>query len=91
MTPLSRAAAIVVALLFIASSALAQTAILVDGNAVATGFSGVVPPSTIAPGNDPADLTQIDPNGPSARVIDLQAPGLPPQAQVLTASIPFSV
>lgn len=64
--------------------------ILANGNAVVTGFAGAQLPATIAPGVDPADRTFIDLNGPSARVIDLQAPGAPPQAQLLTTPKPFT-
>jgi hypothetical protein len=38
-----------------------------------------------------ADQLTIDLNGPSARVADLQAPGEPPQAQLLTARKTFTV
>jgi hypothetical protein len=64
-------------------------AILIDGNAVITGFSGTQPPLPLPPGT--ADQAMIDLNGPSARVADLQAPGAPPQAQLLTAPKPFAV
>jgi hypothetical protein len=64
-------------------------AILIDGNAVVTGFSGTQPPLPLAPGT--ADQATIDLNGPAARVMDLQAPGAPPQAQLLTAPKPFTV
>lgn len=70
----------------------AQSAgIVANGNAVVTGFSGAIPPALIPPGTDPADKTVIDLNGPSARVLDLQAPGALPQAQLLTAPKPFTV
>jgi hypothetical protein len=65
--------------------------ILSDGNAVATGFSGVQWPTLIQPGVDPADKATIDLNGASLRMIDLQAPGSAPQAQILTAPKPFTV
>src|SRR5665647_2780786 len=65
--------------------------IVANGNAVVTGFSGAQPPAMIAPGVDPADKTFIDLQGPAARVFDLQAPGAPPQAQLLTAPKPFTV
>jgi hypothetical protein len=58
---------------------------------VVTGFSGTQPPILIAPGTDPADKTVIDLTGPSARIVDLQAPGAPPQAQLLQAPKPFTV
>ena len=65
--------------------------IIVDGNAVVTGFSGALPPSLIAPGVNPADKTLLDINGASLRVIDLQAPAAPPQAQLLQMQKPFAV
>jgi hypothetical protein len=64
-------------------------AILIDGNAVVTGFSGTQPP--LPDGAAAPDQTGIDLNGPSARVMDLQAPGAPPQAQLLMAPKPFTV
>jgi hypothetical protein len=74
-------------LLGAAGAASAQSAggILVPGNAVVTGFSGVKMPASPPAGSDPADLTEIDLAGPSARVVDLQSPGAPPQAQVIKA------
>lgn len=73
-------------------SASAQSSGIVEnGNAVVTGFSGVQPPAVIAPGVDPSDKALIDLNGPSARVLDLQSPGAPPQAQLLTTPKPFTV
>jgi hypothetical protein len=63
-------------------------AILIDGNAVVTGFSGTQPPLPFPPSTN--DQAMIDVNGPSARVVDLQAPGAPPQAQLLTAPKPFT-
>jgi len=65
--------------------------ILAPGNAVVTGFSGAPLPDLVAPGDDPGDQAFIDPNGPSARVFNLQAPGAPPQAQVIPAANPFTV
>ena len=64
-------------------------AILIDGNAVVTGFSGTQPPLPFPPAM--ADQAGIDLNGPAARIMDLQAPGAPPQAQLLTAPKPFTV
>jgi hypothetical protein len=74
-----------------ASAQTSSPGILATGNAIVTGFSGAPPPSQIAPGQDPGDLTFIDPNGPSAQVFNLQAPGAPPQAQVIAAPVPFTV
>ena len=88
-------AAAAVVLLGAAGVAFAQGAVSgaipANGNAVVTGFSGAQPPNAIAPGTDPADKTTIDLNGPAARVIDLQAPGAPPQAQLVAAPKPFTV
>jgi hypothetical protein len=74
-----------------AATATAQTgpAVLIDGNAVVTGFSGTQPPLPFPP--ELADKATIDLNGPAARVMDLQSPGAPPQAQLLTAPKPFTV
>jgi len=86
--------AILIAALVSLDTASAQTApsgILAPGNAIVTGFSGAPPPAQIAPGQDPGDLTFIDPNGPSAQVFNLQAPGAPPQAQVVPAPISLTV
>ncbi len=76
-----------------AGTALAQggpaAAVLIDGNAVVTGFSGTQPPLPFPPAA--ADQAMIDLNGPAARVMDLQVPGAPPQAQLLTTPKPFTV
>lgn len=72
----------------------AQTAapgILIDGNAVVSGFSGARPPAQVRSGIDPAAMTAIDLNGAALRLIDLQAPGAPPQAQVVFAPKPFTL
>lgn len=45
--------------------------VLVRGNAVVTGFSGATLPAVVRPAVTPADLTEIDLSGPSARVVDL--------------------
>lgn len=66
-------------------------AVLTDGNAVVTGFSGIQLPTLIAPGVDPIERSSIDRDGPVVRVIDLQAPGAPPRAQTLIAPKPFTV
>lgn len=69
------------------ASAQGGPAILIDGNAVVTGFSG----AGNAGGAAPADRSAIDLNGPAARIVDLQSPGTPPAAQLLTAPKPFTV
>ena len=76
------------------SAAMAQTAasgVVASGNAVVTGFSGALPPSQIAPGQDPGDLTFIDPSGPSLQIFNLQSAGAPPQAQVVGAPVSLTV
>jgi len=72
------------------AQAVPPAGILTDGNAVVTGFSGTQPPITVAPGVDPADKTSINLAGPSARVIDLDVMGAPPQAQLIQATKPFT-
>src|SRR5262245_19606780 len=73
-----------------AASAQAPSGILAPGNAIVTGFSGTKAPGAVPPGVDPADLTEIDLSGPSARIVDLQAPGAPAQAQLINAPKPFT-
>src|SRR5258708_34025412 len=70
------------------ASAQGRPAILIDGNAVVTGFSGTPPPLPFPP--SAADQAAIDLNAPSARGLDLQSPGAPPPTQLLTASKPFT-
>jgi hypothetical protein len=70
------------------ASTAGSTAILIDGNAVVTGFSGTQPPLPFPPSAN--DQATIDINGPSARIVDLQVPGAPPQAQLLNAPKPFT-
>src|SRR5260370_7379026 len=71
-----------------AGTALAQTgpAVLIDGNAVVTGFSGTQPPLPFPP--QVADQATIDLNGPAARVIDLQPPRPPPPPHLFTPPNP---
>jgi len=83
-----RVAAAIILSLGVADAASAQqpaAGIVAPGNAVVSGFSGTVPPAQIAPGVDPADLTEIDLSGPSLRVVDLQRMPGPPQAQLVGA------
>ena len=63
----------------------AAQGVLADGDAAMTSFSGTLLPPLIAPGQDPAQFTVIDPNGASLRVIQLQAPGGAAQGQVVQA------
>ncbi len=65
--------------------------ILTDGNAVVTGFSGAQVTGRAANSANPADQLFIDLEGFSARVVDLQDPGAPPQAQLLSAPKPFTL
>jgi hypothetical protein len=72
-----------------ASEAEAQgPGIVGAGNAVVTGFSGVVP-NQPPPGEDPIPYLTIDTNGPAARVVDLTMLG--PQGQLSNAAKPFTV
>jgi hypothetical protein len=78
----------------LADSARAQSsdsAVVSQGEAVVTGFSGAHPIDPVPQGVDPAAVTFIDLAGPSARVLDLRNAGGPPQAQTLTAPKPFTV
>jgi hypothetical protein len=72
------------------ATAQAPSGILAPGNAAVTGFSGMVQPAQVASGVNPADLTFIDLDGPSARIVDLQRMGGPPQAQLVAAPKPFT-
>ncbi|MGD0641152.1 MAG: hypothetical protein ABSC22_10430 [Roseiarcus sp.] len=65
--------------------------VIVDGEAAVSGFSGASAMTPTPQGVDPVAVTFIDPNGPSARVVDLRNAGGPPQAQVLPAPKPFTV
>ncbi len=58
------------------SPALAQQGPLQPGEAVVTRFSG----TTSAPGSA-GDVTVINPEGPSASIIDVRSPGRPPQGE----------
>jgi len=64
--------------------------VIAAGDAAATGFSGAPPPPVIAPGDDPAALTFIDPNGPSLRIVDLHHMGGSAAAQLVGAPKPFT-
>jgi hypothetical protein len=65
-------------------------AVVAAGNAAVTGFSGALPPVQIAAGADPYQITLIDRNGPSLRVVDLQRMHGPMAAQLVGASKPFT-
>jgi hypothetical protein len=90
----SLAAAVGFALLALAPSGYAQEPpieVIAPWNAAVTGFSGAPPPPQIAPGEDPAALTFIDPNGPSLRIVDLRHMQGPAAAQLVGAPKPFTV
>ena len=73
----------------LASSAPAQNGGIVGpGNAVVTGFAGTVA-APAPPGEDPFDHVTINPDGPSAEVIDLS--NLGPQGQLSDALKTFAV
>jgi hypothetical protein len=65
-------------------------AVVADGEAVVSGFSGASAMTPAPQGVDPVAVTFIDPAGPSARVVDLRNAGGPPQAQALPAPKPFT-
>ncbi|MCZ7566923.1 MAG: hypothetical protein M5U08_26460 [Burkholderiales bacterium] len=87
---LAALAALILLALLTLRPAAAQ-GVLADGDAAVTGFSGALPPPLIAPGQDPAQATVIDPAGASLRVIQLQAPGGAPQGQVAQAPKGLSI
>lgn len=89
----TRVAPMLTALWALAAPASAQNrpAIFTPEDAVVTGFSGAVPPVQIAPGTDPGDLTFIDKDGASLRIVDLGGMGGPPHAEVVGAPKPFTV
>jgi hypothetical protein len=93
----SFAAALALALAFLAFPAAQPEAqqspitVIAPGEAAVTGFAGAPPPPQIAPGDDPAALTFIDPSGPSLRIVDLRHMGGPAAAQLVGAPKPFTV
>jgi len=56
------------------ASARGANGILASGNAMVMGFSGVKVPAAPARGTGPADLTEIDLSGPSARIARRRCP-----------------
>lgn len=90
-----RAAALGLALVCLhgggAAAQQAQNGVYAPGEAVVTGFSGVLRPIVSAPGKDPAGETFIDPTGPSLRIVDLRRMGGPPAAQVVGALKPITI
>ncbi len=68
------------------SRAHAQDSALHRGDAVVTGFSGIKPSNAPLPkGANPLDEFFIDPNGPSAQILSLAAPGGTPEGQLISA------
>ena len=64
------------------------------GDAVVTGFSGTLPPDATKPhpaNRSAIDLTFINPDGPSARVIDIRQPGFVWDGRLLAAPKIFDV
>ena len=64
------------------------------GDAVVTGFSGTLPPDATKPhpaNTSAIDLTFINPDGPSARVIDIRQPGFVWDGRLLAAPEIFDV
>src|SRR5665647_2192109 len=71
-----------------------KLAILKLGDAVVTGFSGTValdPAKPLPPNKTATDLIFIDPDGPSARVIDLARPGYVWDGRLFAAPKTFDV
>jgi hypothetical protein len=64
------------------------------GDAVVTGFSGTIAPDPIKPlpaGKSAIDLTFINPDGPSARVMDVRQATANWDGRDLPATMPFDV
>lgn len=64
------------------------------GDAVVTGFSGTIGPDPKKPrpaGKSASDLTFIDPNGPSARIVDVSKPGYVWDGRLFQAPKTFNV
>ncbi len=61
-----------------------QKSLLLQGDTIVTGFSGVKKPDTPPPG-DPLDETFIDPDGASAQIRTFGALAAPPSGQVVDA------
>src|ERR1700692_129800 len=64
------------------------------GDAVVAGFSGTIAPDPAKPlpaGKSAVDLTFINPDGPSARVIDMRQPGYVWDGRLLAAPKTFDV
>lgn len=86
-----RAALVAFLLLALPGSALGQTApppLIGLGNAVVTGFSGTIAPDPAQPrppGRSIADLIVINPDGASARILDVGNAGAPWNAAVIPA------
>ncbi|HKJ61376.1 MAG TPA: hypothetical protein VKA94_05205, partial [Hyphomicrobiales bacterium] len=68
------------------SGAKAQNGVLMKGDAVVTGFSGIKPADAPLPeGASPLDEFFIDLDGPSAQILSLAAPGNTPSGQLISA------
>ena len=65
--------------------------ILAPGDAAVAGFSGVRVPVRIAKGEDPAEQTFIDLDGPSLRFLDLERMGGPLDARLVPAPKPVTI
>ncbi|MDO8877592.1 MAG: hypothetical protein Q8M24_17370 [Pseudolabrys sp.] len=64
------------------------------GDAIVTGFSGVLAPNPgqkLPPNKSAIDVTFINPEGPSARIVDVSKPGAVWAGTVLPAPKPFDV
>ena len=61
------------------------------GDAVVTGFSGTIAPNAPAANRSIVDLTFINPDGPSARIVDVARPGHVWDGRLLAAPKTFDV
>ncbi|MFP3921307.1 MAG: peptidoglycan-binding protein, partial [Dichotomicrobium sp.] len=79
-------------LVFAITTARAQDDVLMPGDAVVTGFSGIKPADVpLAPGGSPLDEFFIDLDGSSAQIMSLAVPGAPPEGQLVYAPTKLQV
>src|SRR5262249_7881253 len=95
MFQLWRSASILMLLLgvvLLMTTAAKAQAILSQGDAVVTGFSGIKPlDASVPPGANPLDNFFIDLDGPSMQIVQLGAAGAAPQGRLITAPVLFKV
>ncbi len=75
-----------------AQAVSSQSQVLDRGDAVVSGFAGIVPSKKpLAPGENPLDHFFIDPEGPVAQILSLRAFGAPPLGQHTAAAAKLRV